>query len=86
MGGVLGVLLGIVITDVIVAIMPPFMLPAEADVRLSIPVLLFTLCGHNPDGLALWLRSGMASNKFESESNAKGRRAHWDRQQPQPFA
>lgn len=42
-GGALGVYLGGLIIDGIVAIMPPQMLPSEADVRISIPVLLFTL-------------------------------------------
>ena len=42
-GGALGVCLGGLIIDGIAAIMPPQMLPSEADVRVSIPVLLFTL-------------------------------------------
>ncbi len=41
-GGVSGVLLGWAIIKAIMAIMPP-MLPSEADVRISLPVLLFTL-------------------------------------------
>jgi putative ABC transport system permease protein len=43
MGGVLGVGLAAVFMRVILAMMPPFTLPSEAHVRLSIPVLLFTL-------------------------------------------
>jgi putative ABC transport system permease protein len=42
-GGVLGVVLASILLDVIVAMMPPFTLPTEADVRLNVPVLLFTL-------------------------------------------
>ncbi|HJQ25189.1 MAG TPA: ABC transporter permease [Blastocatellia bacterium] len=42
-GGALGIYLGGLIIDGIVAIMPSQMLPSEADVRVSIPVLLFTL-------------------------------------------
>ncbi len=42
-GGALGVALSAVLLRVILAMMPPFTLPSEADVRLSIPVLLFTL-------------------------------------------
>jgi putative ABC transport system permease protein len=42
-GGVLGVALSWVLLNVIVAIMPPYTLPSEADVRLNVPVLLFTL-------------------------------------------
>jgi putative ABC transport system permease protein len=42
-GGALGVYLGRLIIDGILAILPFQMLPSEADVRISIPVLLFTL-------------------------------------------
>jgi putative ABC transport system permease protein len=45
MGGALGILLAGAIIDVISAVMPPVgtMLPSEADIRISIPVLLFTI-------------------------------------------
>jgi putative ABC transport system permease protein len=42
-GGVLGVILAAGLLKGIMALMPPFTLPSEADVRLSIPVLVFTL-------------------------------------------
>jgi putative ABC transport system permease protein len=42
-GGALGVALAYVLMKVIVAAMPPFTLLSEADVRMSVPVLLFTL-------------------------------------------
>jgi putative ABC transport system permease protein len=42
-GGALGVALAWGLLQVIVALIPPFALPSEADVRLNIPVLLFTL-------------------------------------------
>ena len=42
-GGALGIYLGGLIIDGILAIIPFQMLPSEADVRISIPVLLFTL-------------------------------------------
>lgn len=42
-GGALGVYLGRLIIDGILLILPFQMLPSEADVRLSLPVLLFTL-------------------------------------------
>ena len=42
-GGVTGTLLGVLLLKVILAILPAGMLPPEADVRLSAPVLLFTL-------------------------------------------
>jgi putative ABC transport system permease protein len=46
-GGVLGVALAAALLAVVVALMPPYMLPTEANVRLNVPVLLFTLaaCG-----------------------------------------
>ena len=42
-GGTLGVGLAAAAMRVILAVMPPFLLPSEVDVRLSVPVLLFTL-------------------------------------------
>jgi predicted permease len=42
-GGALGVCLAWAILKIIVAKMPPFILPSEADVRLNLPVLFFTL-------------------------------------------
>jgi putative ABC transport system permease protein len=42
-GGVLGVALAWALLKAIMAIMPPFTLPQEADVRLNVPVLLFTV-------------------------------------------
>jgi len=45
LGGALGVLLAGIIIDLIGAVMPPVgtMLPSEADIRISISVLLFTI-------------------------------------------
>jgi putative ABC transport system permease protein len=42
-GGILGIGLATAIIKVIIALLPPFMLPSEADVRLSVPVLLFSM-------------------------------------------
>src|SRR5262245_49537524 len=42
-GGVLGVALAAGLLNVIMALMPPNTLPSEADVRLSLPVLAFTV-------------------------------------------
>jgi putative ABC transport system permease protein len=44
MGGVLGIVLAWALLKGIMALMPPFTLPSEADVRVNFPVLLFTLC------------------------------------------
>ena len=50
-GGVLGVVLAALLLTVIMALMPPFTLPSEADVRLSVPVLLFTLAASLLSGI-----------------------------------
>ncbi len=46
-GGVLGAALALGLLKVVIALMPPYLLPTEAHVRLNVPVLLFTLaaCG-----------------------------------------
>jgi putative ABC transport system permease protein len=43
MGGGLGFLLAETLLRAVMALMPPYTLPPEADVRLNLPVLLFTL-------------------------------------------
>ena len=43
LGGALGIALAAVLLRVILAILPPFTLPSEAGMRLSLPVLLFTV-------------------------------------------
>jgi putative ABC transport system permease protein len=50
-GGCLGVLLAAGVLQVVVALMPPYMLPTEAHVRLNIPVLLFTCAACGAAGL-----------------------------------
>jgi putative ABC transport system permease protein len=42
-GGALGVWLASILLKVIVVILPPFSIPTEADIRLNVPVLLFSL-------------------------------------------
>jgi len=42
-GGALGVALAAALLRVVIALMPPFMLPTEADIRLNVPVLLVSL-------------------------------------------
>ncbi len=44
-GGALGILFAAIIIDLMMAVMPPVgtMLPSEADIRISVPVLLFTI-------------------------------------------
>lgn len=52
-GGALGLLLASIIIDVIAAVMPPVgtMLPSEAYIRISLPVLLFTIAVTTVAGL-----------------------------------
>jgi putative ABC transport system permease protein len=44
-GGALGILFAKIIVDAVIAVMPPVgtMLPSEADIRISVPVLLFSI-------------------------------------------
>lgn len=46
LGGVAGILLAVTIVRLIQAVMPPVgtMIPSESDIRLSVPVLIFTIC------------------------------------------
>ncbi|HEY5908773.1 MAG TPA: ABC transporter permease, partial [Vicinamibacteria bacterium] len=46
LGGALGVALAYALVDLILALLPPFTLPTEVDVRLNVPVLLvaFAVC------------------------------------------
>src|ERR1051325_3434920 len=52
-GGALGILLAGAIIDAITAVMPPVgtMLPSEAEIRISVPVLLFTIAITTLSGL-----------------------------------
>ena len=52
-GGIAGILLAGVILDLIQLVMPPVgtMLPSEADIRISVPVLLFTVAITTISGL-----------------------------------
>ncbi len=43
MGGLLGVALAYGLIQAVIALMPPFMLPTEANIRLNVPVLLVNL-------------------------------------------
>src|SRR5262245_21119979 len=53
LGGALGILLAGTIVDAITAVMPPVgtMLPSEAEIRISVPVLLFTIATTTLAGL-----------------------------------
>ena len=67
MGGALGIALAWGLLKVIIAIMPPFTLPPEADVRLNIPVLLFTVAATMLAGVLFGCAPSLAGGAHESE-------------------
>ena len=80
-GCLVGVALAWGLLKLIIALMPPFTLPSEADLRLSIPVLLFTVGTSLFSGLLFgcapaWRASRMNLNEVLKEggrSSASGR-------------
>ncbi|MCA1817760.1 MAG: ABC transporter permease [Acidobacteria bacterium] len=76
-GGALGVLLGWMIVQGILAILPFQMLPSEADVRLSVPVLIFTLAATIVAGLLFgcapaWQASRLDLNEVLKQGGRAG--------------
>ncbi len=76
-GGALGVAVGYAILRVLIAIMPQYTLPTEADVRLSLPVLIVTLAvtaiagvlsGYAP----AWFASRVNPNESLKEGGSTG--------------
>jgi putative ABC transport system permease protein len=82
LGGALGILLARIIIDVIEAVMPPVgtMLPSEANIRISLPVLLFTIAVTTVAGLLFgsapaWQATRLDLNevlKFGGRAGASG--------------
>jgi len=66
-GGALGVLLAGLIVDAIEAVMPPVgtMLPSEADIRISVPVLLFTIGVTTVAGLLFGAAPAWQATRFD---------------------
>jgi len=66
-GGVFGVLLAGVIVDAIEAVMPPVgtMLPSEANIRISIPVLFFTIGVTTLAGLLFGAAPAWQATRFD---------------------
>ena len=62
-GGLLGVLLGAWLLEGLLAVIPRGMLPAEADPRLSVPVLLFTLVTTGACGLLFGLAPALQAGR-----------------------
>jgi len=76
-GGVLGVYLGWLLIDAIMSIVPLNMLPSEADVRISVPVLLFTLAATTLAGLLFgtapaWQASRLELNEVLKQGGRSG--------------
>ena len=67
MGGALGVLLARAIIDGIEAVMPPVgtMLPSEANIRISIPVLLFTIALTTLAGMLFGAAPAWQATRFD---------------------
>ena len=59
-GGALGALLAAGLLDAIVALMPPYTLPSETEIVLSVPVLLFALAVVHAGRHRGRLRAGLA--------------------------
>jgi putative ABC transport system permease protein len=72
-GGVVGVALAIALVKVIVTLIPPYTLPSEAEIGLSLPVLLFALAACTVAGLvAACAPAWQASRATLVESLNKG--------------
>jgi putative ABC transport system permease protein len=77
LGGALGIALGAAIIRIMMAKMPPFTLPSEADVTLNIPVLLFTLLATTIAGMLFgcapaWHASRVDPNETLKEGGRSG--------------
>jgi putative ABC transport system permease protein len=84
LGGIAGVGLGWVIQRIVMASMPPFSLPAEANVRISLPVLGFALAITLLAGVAVgcvpaWQAARMNLNEVLKEGGRSVRSSgsHW---------
>jgi hypothetical protein len=74
-GGALGVALAYALLRVVVALIPPDMLPTEADIRLNVPVLLFTLAACALSGvLSVARRHGRRPARASIPSSSRGGR------------
>ena len=77
LGGIAGVGLAAIMLKVLMIIMPPYTLPSEADVTLSVPVLLFTLGCTMLAGILFgcapaWRASGVSLNETLKEGGRSG--------------
>lgn len=77
LGGIAGIGLSEAMLKALLAAMPPFTLPSEADVRLSLPVLFFTLASTMLAGIVFgcapaWKASGVSLNETLKEGGRSG--------------
>jgi len=77
LGGGLGIALGAVMIRLMLAKMPPYTLPSEADVGLNVPVLLFTLAATTVAGVLFgcapaWHASRVDPNETLKEGGRSG--------------
>jgi putative ABC transport system permease protein len=64
-GGLLGTALGVAMIKIFLATMPQYTLPAEADVRLSVPVLLFTIAATMISGVLFGCAPAWQASKLD---------------------
>jgi putative ABC transport system permease protein len=77
LGGLLGIGAGYAMLRGLIAVMPPFTLPTEADLRLNFPILLFTLAATTLAGLLFgcapaWLASRIDPGETLKEGGRSG--------------
>jgi len=77
LGGIAGIGLSAVMLKVLMIIMPPYTLPSEAEVTLSVPVLVFTLASTMLAGILFgcapaWRASGVNLNEALKEGGRSG--------------
>ena len=77
LGGLLGIGLGVAIMRIMMAKMPPFTLPSEADVKLNLPVLFFTIAATTIAGILFgcvpaWQASRLDPNETLKEGGRSG--------------
>ena len=79
-GGLFGTLMALTIVDAIKVLMPPFTLPSETEITLSIPVLLFALVACTLTGVIAGLAPAwQASRTSAAETMKEGARTVGDR-------
>ena len=71
-GGALGVALAYGLVDAILALLPPFTLPTEVDVRLKVPVLLFTLAACTISGILFGCAPAWQAARSDANATLKG--------------